>query len=88
MSEWNRRYPNTRQNLKTVSEEPPAGNQTRGDRPPWDPANGLRAGLLAGALVGAGLIALTGLTGLWIILATALIGGALGYWREKRKQPR
>jgi hypothetical protein len=67
-----------------TSEQTPS----HGDRPPWDPANGLRVGLLAGALVGAAVVALTGVTGFWLVVLTAVVGGTVGYWSEKRKQPR
>ena len=53
---------------------------------PWDPANGLRVGGLVGGLVGAAVIAFTGFTHFWVIAATGAIGGAIGFWSEKRKQ--
>ena len=55
---------------------------------PWDPANGLRVGALSGGLVGALVIALTGFTHFWVIAVTGLLGGAVGFWSEKRKQRR
>ena len=58
----------------------PAGRQ------PWDPANGLRVGALVGALLGAAVTGLVGFLNFWAIAATAAIGGAVGYWSEKRRQ--
>jgi hypothetical protein len=58
---------------------PPAG------RTPWDPANGFRIGALTGGLIGAVLSAMSGVTSL-VIIGFAAIGGAVGYWLEKRKQ--
>jgi uncharacterized membrane protein len=46
----------------------------------------LRVGGLVGGLVGAAVIALTGFTHFWVILVTGAIGGAIGFWSEKRKQ--
>lgn len=54
-------------------------------RQPWDPANGLRLGAFVGALLGGGVVAV-GYTHFWIVAAGATIGGAVGYWSEKRKQ--
>lgn len=56
-------------------------------RQPWDPANGLRVGLMIGALVGAGLVIVFGRSTIWLVALCAAIGGGLGYWSEKRKQP-
>lgn len=56
------------------------------DRQPWDPANGLRIGIVVGVLVGAGLMALTDLTSFWVIATGGAIGGGIGYWTEKRRQ--
>lgn len=58
----------------------------RPGRQPWDPANGLRVGIMVGGLIGAAVIALTGLERFWILAATGTIGGAVGYCSEKRKQ--
>lgn len=59
----------------------------QGDRPPWDPANGLRVGLVAGALVGAAALAAGDLSNIWIVVVSAGIGGAIGYWWERHRQP-
>lgn len=55
-------------------------------RAPWDPVNGLRIGALTGGLIGAALIALSGVASFWIIACCGAIGGGVGYWSEKRKQ--
>lgn len=52
---------------------------------PWDSANGFRIGALVGALVGAGLGLVTSFVGPWVIGGGAVVGGAVGYWSEKRK---
>lgn len=67
--------------MRTSKRRPPSPG-----RQPWDPANGLRVGILAGGFVGAGVIALTGIASFWIVAAFAAIGGAIGYWSEKRAQ--
>lgn len=51
----------------------------------WDQAIGLRIGLAVGGLLGALIIALTGIVSFWILVFTAAIGGAIGFWSEKRK---
>lgn len=53
-------------------------------RQPWDPANGLRVGTLTGGLVGAAVVAITGLSNIWIIAVGGAIGGGLGWWSQKR----
>lgn len=50
----------------------------------WDPLNGLRVGIVAGALLGAGAMVLTGFVSIWVIVIGAAIGGAIGYWSQKR----
>ena len=57
-------------------------------RMPWDPVNGARVGAVAGALVGAAFIALSGVANFWVIAGCGAIGAGLGYWSEKRKQRR
>ena len=52
---------------------------------PWDPANGFRIGALTGGLIGIALIAVSEFTAL-LVIPFAAIGGAVGYWSEKRKQ--
>ena len=49
--------------------------------------NGLRIGAIAGGLIGAALIALSGVASFWIIAGCGAVGGGVGYWSEKRKQP-
>ncbi len=58
----------------------------RGDRPPWDPVNGLRVGIVIGALLGAAAVAVTGISSVWIVAVCAVIGGGLGYRWERRKR--
>ncbi len=55
-------------------------------RQPWDPANGVRVGVLIGGLFGAALVSLSGIWSFWIVAACGAIGGGIGYWSEKRKQ--
>jgi predicted MFS family arabinose efflux permease len=55
-------------------------------REPWDPVNGLRIGAFTGAVIGAVLIALSGVASFWIVAGCGAIGGGVGYWAEKRKQ--
>ena len=55
-------------------------------RPPWDPLNGLRIGALAGAVIGVSLTLITPASGIWLMVVGAIVGGAIGYWSEKRKQ--
>lgn len=52
-------------------------------RQPYDPANGLRVGAFVGGLVGGGLTALLGTDQAWLVLAGAVLGGALGYGVER-----
>jgi hypothetical protein len=52
---------------------------------PYDAANGLRVGVLAGGLAGAGITALFGPGAVWAVFAGAAIGGAVGYASERRR---
>jgi hypothetical protein len=65
-----------------MSDEPhfPAG------RPPWDPVNGMRVGILAGGVVGVIITLITPVSGIWLTLVGGAVGGGLGYWSEKRRQ--
>lgn len=54
-------------------------------RQPWGPADGLRVGVFVRALLGAGAVAV-GYAHFWIVAAGATVGGAVGFWSEKRKQ--
>jgi hypothetical protein len=56
----------------------PAGRQ------PYDPLNGLRVGALAGGVVGVLPAAILGPRAAWTMLIGAVIGGAVGFWWEKR----
>lgn len=55
-------------------------------RTPWDPVNGMRVGAMVGGLVGALAMTITGLANLWIVIGGGVIGGAVGFWSEKRNQ--
>ena len=61
-------------------------NRLPAGRQPYDTINGLRIGALAGGLLGALIAAATHLP--WLLLAGAVIGGATGYWSERRKARR
>ena len=52
---------------------------------PYDAANGLRVGVLAGGLAGAGVTALFGTGAVWAVFAGAAIGGVVGYVSERRR---
>lgn len=54
-------------------------------RNPWDPINGLRVGGLAGGIVGTIPTIVWGPGMFWIVIAGAALGGAVGFWVEKRK---
>ena len=51
-------------------------------RQPWDPANGLRIGMFAGAPVGT-VVAALGSAHIWLVAACAALGSAVGFWSEK-----
>jgi len=55
-------------------------------RQPWDPANGLRVGTMAGGLLGAAIVALSGISNFWIVAVCAGVGAGIGYWTEKPRQ--
>ncbi|MDH3678868.1 MAG: hypothetical protein OEV40_02840 [Acidimicrobiia bacterium] len=57
-------------------------------REPWDPANGLRVGILAGGVVGAVVAVVSGVAHFWVVALGGVIGGGIGWWSERRKQPR
>jgi hypothetical protein len=54
--------------------------------PPWDTINGFRVGGFAGALLGAIPAVIVGGLAVWLIPIGAVVGGAIGYWTERRKQ--
>ena len=58
---------------------------TPGDQP-WDPANGLRVGLVAGGLVGVVVTLLTGLANFWVVVVCGALGGGIGFWSAKRRR--
>ncbi|HEY5650820.1 MAG TPA: hypothetical protein VIW46_05175 [Acidimicrobiia bacterium] len=53
-----------------------------------DPINGLRVGALAGGLFGALITALSSLSVAWTVLLFGMIGGAVGFWSERRRLTR
>ena len=53
-------------------------------RQPYDPLNGLRVGALSGGLMGAIATFATGAGYAWLVLVGAGVGGAVGYWFERR----
>lgn len=55
-------------------------------RPPWDPWNGARVGVLAGGIVAFLGVWLSGWDRYWVTLVGAVIGGAFGYLSEIRKR--
>jgi len=55
-------------------------------RQPYDRLNGLRVGALVGAILGAIAAVPTGL--LWLIVPGAAVGGAAGWWYERRRSGR
>lgn len=65
----------------TDGSSPPSGWQ------PWDAANGLRVGILAGGLIGVAVIALTNVSSFWIVVACGVVGGGIGFWSGKRRHP-
>jgi uncharacterized membrane protein len=50
-----------------------------------DPVNGLRVGMLAGGLLGALVTVLTSVGFVWVVFVLGLIGGAIGFWTERRR---
>ena len=57
------------------------------DQAPWDPLNGFRVGVVVGALLAAGFMWLFGPMSFWVVATGAVIGGAIGYWSQKRQMP-
>lgn len=55
-------------------------------RPPWDPWNGARVGIIAGGTAGVGVTLALSMTSFWLVPVGAVAGGVLGYWSEKRSQ--
>jgi hypothetical protein len=53
--------------------------------PPHDPWNGLRVGGIVGVIVGAVLTALMSFGGIWLMLAGGVVGGIIGYRRERAR---
>jgi hypothetical protein len=65
--------------MREVGRRPPTGRHGHG------PVNGLRVGALAGGLFGAAGALLAGAGVGWFLLVGGALGGAIGYWSEKRK---
>ena len=57
----------------------------RAGHPPHDVINGLRVGAFIGGVAGGLIIWLLDVTTIWIVIAGAVLGGAYGYWSERRK---
>ncbi len=55
-------------------------------RPPWDTLNGFRVGAFAGGILGALVMLVAGRSAFWVVLVGAAVGGAVGYWVERRKR--
>ncbi len=53
-------------------------------RQPYDPINGMRVGALAGAVAGAIATAVLTPAAAWLIPVGAVLGGVVGYVRERR----
>ncbi len=51
----------------------------------YDPLNGFRVGGFTGAIVGTLAAVAAGVAYLWVAFAGAAVGGAIGYWSERRK---
>lgn len=60
-------------------------SRLRPGRQPYDPLNGLRVGGLAGGVLGAIVTAVASLGHPWLVVGGVLIGGAIGYWFERRE---
>lgn len=57
-------------------------------RQPYDPVNGFRVGAVVGGLVAVLITVGLGFPSIWLALAGAVVGGAIGYRSEKRwRQP-
>jgi len=51
----------------------------------YDPLNGLRVGAFAGGLIGGIVTAVTTIALVWLVVAGAIVGGAVGYWYERHR---
>jgi len=51
----------------------------------YDPLNGFRVGGFAGALIASLVVAAVGMAYVWLALVGAVLGGAIGYWSERRR---
>lgn len=51
-----------------------------------DPINGMRVGMLAGGLLGALVTVLTSVSLVWLVFVLGIVGGAVGYWTERRRR--
>ena len=57
----------------------------RSGRPPHEAVNGLRIGALIGGVLGALVVWLFDVTSIWVVVAGAVIGGAYGYFSQRRE---
>ena len=55
------------------------------DRPPWDPWNGARIGVLVGGTAAFLGVWISGWDAYWVTLVGAALGGGAGYRSEARK---
>ncbi len=53
---------------------------------PLEAVNALRVGTLVGTLLGAAIVAFSGVLSFWIIAGLAAAGGVIGYWSANRRQ--
>lgn len=77
----------------TSIENGPMRTERRPEYPPgtqpYDAVNGFRVGGFVGGISSALVfVALTGTLNIWVVLAGAVIGGTIGYGRERRRMHR
>lgn len=65
---------------------PPSPSRLPAGTSPWDVFSGIRVGVVAGGLGGALLAVVAGWSAGWTVPVVAILGGAVGYWTEKRRR--